>query len=132
MNLNRLFLLFCLLFIGRVYSQGTIQFRGYSIAKSELTNGVWSDWSAPKTNNTLFVFDLDNQQIKMYNELYTEKFQIINSTTEEQTDKFTLNCVCIDMNGVECTITCIVSYDNKLFLNYGNYVEGYGISRVLN
>lgn len=119
--------------LGKLYSQKPLQFRAYSFSSCELKNGIWSDWTEPKLNSSVVTIDLENKlQIAIYSEVITEKFNVISSTTEENTNNLVLKCVCIDMFGDSVTITLFIEEQNKLFVDYGDYIEGYGLSRVLN
>lgn len=128
------FLLFysIFLFFGELHSQKPLQFRANSFSSCELKNGIWSDWNEPIINSSVITIDLDNKlQIAIYSDIITEKFNVVSYTTEENTYNMVLKFVCIDMFGDSVTITLLIEEKNKLFINYGDYIEGYGLSRVL-
>lgn len=126
--MKKVLLIVCFLVIGFTSFSQVLYFRSYQHCFKE-SGRNWSSWTS---DNVLIKIDVDNDFIKIYNQMGSE-FHILYSTAGYDGDgNYVLNCSAVDEEGIDCNIriTTRTNGQSQMYIDYIDVTVCYNITNV--
>ncbi len=117
-------------------SNAQYRFKTIDYATTVKNNNKWQKWSKSQKSEMIVELQTNKNRLVVYSEII-QLFNIVDYGEEkEDKNKNTVSFLCIDNQGVECTLTIVTLKDstkiNQLFITYEDMIIMYNMKLIKN
>ena len=117
-------------------SNAQYRFKTINYATTVKSNNKWQKWSKSQKSEMIVELQTNKNRLVVYSEII-QLFNIVDYGEEkEDKNKNTVSFLCVDNQGIECTLTIVTLKDssniNQLFITYEDMIIMYNMKLIKN